>query len=104
MNWMMALVLAGMLQTPQLRTYTLTFNHDGVGTSEYAMEVDGVRQTITPTCTGEGEARLCTALVQITYNVEHSVKVFAVGDFGEAGSLPFECKLPKIPNNTKVQK
>lgn len=88
----------------QLRPYTLTFNHDGIGVDSFDMEVDGVRSVITPSCVGTGDTRLCTSSIQLTYGIQHTVKVYAVGIFGEGVSAPFVCVLPKNPGNAKVGK
>lgn len=89
-------------QTPY--TYTLSFDHDGLNTDSYAVTVDGVRATITPTCAVVGTTRTCSSPLTLTMNTVHSVTVIAVGTFGEASSIPFVCDVPKNPANPKVRK
>jgi len=97
------LLFAGVASAQTTRVYTLQFNHDGVNTESYEVVVDGTRTAITPVCTGVADARVCTSPLPLTYGVEHSVNVVAVGLFGEAsGPIPFVCTPPKVPNNQKV--
>ncbi len=93
-----ALLYAVPAQAQQTRVYTLYWTHDGANTESYAQVVDGVRTTICTvsacTCTGSGAARQCSAPITLTFGVEHSVSVVAVGLFGEAESVPFPARPP----------
>lgn len=96
-----ALALVLFLQGPT-RTFTLEFNHDGLNTSSYDVIVDGVRSLISPTCSGTGDARHCTSPLTLVLNTNHTVSVVAVGDFGEATSIPFVCAVPRAPASPSV--
>lgn len=98
------LFIASLSYGQTTKTYSLEFNHDGLNTDGYEVSVDGVRTIIAPTCTGSGDTRLCTSPLTLVINTNHSVSVFAVGTFGEAGSIPFVCAVPKTPANPKVKK
>lgn len=99
---MNAIILAFLLMQPA--SFTLSFEHDGLNTDSYAVSVDGVRTTIVPTCVGAGVARTCSSPLSLVLNTMHTVVVYAVGTFGEAGSIPFVCDVPKVPANPKVKK
>lgn len=88
-------------QTP--RTYTLSFQHDGVNTDSYVVTVDAGIVTVNVTCTGEGAARTCAGPLTMTQNVNHTVVVKAVGPFGEASSVPFVAAPPAAPGVVKIR-
>lgn len=89
---------------PSSYTFTYSFEHDGLNTDSYAVSVDGVRVTITPTCIGTGSARTCSGPLLLVLNVTHTIIFYAVGTFGESGSIPFVSDIPKTPVNLKVKK
>jgi hypothetical protein len=89
---------------PPSAIFTLSFEHDGLNTDSYAVTVDGIRTTITPTCVGTGIARTCSSPLTLVLNIVHNVVVVAVGTFGESSSIPFVCDVPKAPVNMKVKK
>lgn len=101
---LLVLGCASVVSAQNTRVFTLQFNHDGLNTDTYFVEIDGTRTIITPACTGTGDTRLCTSPVTLVLNIVHNVKVVASGTFGEASSVPFVCDVPKVPVNNRVTK
>jgi hypothetical protein len=89
------LVVPAQSQTP--KTYTCSWNHDGVGVDNFIVLVDGAAATITVTCSGVGATRLCSTPLTMTTGAAHIVVVEAVGTFGTASSDPFDARPPVKP-------
>ena len=91
-------------QTPgPPKTYTCSWNHDGVGVDSFAVLVDGAVATTTIACSGSGPERLCSTPLTMTTNVSHVVLVKAVNAFGEAAAPPFPAAPPKPPAGVGVK-
>lgn len=87
------------LQAQAQKTYTFSWNHDGVGTDSYNVIVDGGTPLSVPmtACTGTvgDPARLCSAQLTLVVNVDHNVVIEAVNIFGVKASDPFSAAPPK---------
>ena len=92
------------LARQQTQTFACSWDHDGVNITGYAIVIDGTRTVVTPTCTGTGVARVCTAPITLTLGTTHTVTVAAFNDFGEAVSDPFVAGPPGKPAGVGVKK
>jgi hypothetical protein len=97
----LAVVHHAQSQTP--RTYTCTWNHDGVGVEAFVVLVDGAAAPTTVTCNGAGPTRLCSTPLTMAASVPHTIIVKAVGAFGEAASDPFVAAPPSKPAGVLVK-
>lgn len=76
----------------------LAFDHDGVNTDGYKLQVDGGEKVaITPTCAVVGAVRTCEVPFPALTPGNHTLTIIAWNIAGEASSDPFVVTMVVVP-------